>query len=110
MAINIGRREFIGALGSAVGGWSLAARARQPAMPVIGYLSSVSPGPFAPNLAAFRRGLGQTGFARGPDISQSSLSIDSGCLPRVIGLTASAAAVDPSAPSAPGRGSAAKTL
>lgn len=62
------RREFIAGLGGAAI-WPLAARAQQRAAPVIGFLSSVSPGPYAQNLAAFRRGLRQTGFVEGQNVT-----------------------------------------
>jgi putative ABC transport system substrate-binding protein len=65
MAIHIRRRELIVTLGSAAAAWPLATSAQQPAIPVIGFLSSVSPGPFAQNLAAFRQGLKETGYVEG---------------------------------------------
>jgi ABC-type uncharacterized transport system substrate-binding protein len=55
------RREFIAGLGGAAA-WPLAVRAQQPTMPVIGVLSSTSPGPTAHLLAAFQQGLKETGY------------------------------------------------
>ena len=63
------RRDFISLLCSAATAWPLGAHAQQSAMPVIGFLSGVSPGPFAQRLAAFRQGLNETGFIEGRNVA-----------------------------------------
>jgi putative ABC transport system substrate-binding protein len=65
------RREFIAGLGSTAAAWPLAARAqqRQPAMPVIGYLSSRSSESDVAMLVAFRRGLAEIGYVEGRNLA-----------------------------------------
>ena len=59
------RREFIALLGGAAT-WPPAARAQQPAMPMIGFLHPGSPEANAKYVAGFRKGLGEIGLCRGP--------------------------------------------
>jgi putative ABC transport system substrate-binding protein len=69
MAIYIGRREFISALGSGLIAWPLAARAQRPTMPVIGFLNARSPDDTRHLVAALRRGLNEGGFVEGHNMT-----------------------------------------
>jgi putative tryptophan/tyrosine transport system substrate-binding protein len=61
------RRELITLIGGAAVAWPLAAQAQQPAVPVVGFLNSASPGPYPP-LSAFLKGLNERGFVEGRDV------------------------------------------
>ena len=69
MASHIGRRKFLAAVGGAAAAWPFAARAQQPALPVVGFLNTLGQND-RPNLpAAFRRGLGETGYVDGRNVA-----------------------------------------
>jgi ABC-type uncharacterized transport system substrate-binding protein len=63
------RRDLIASLAVTAAAWPRAAGAQQKAMPVIGFLSGVSPGPYAPFVAAFREGLSETGYVEGQNLT-----------------------------------------
>jgi putative ABC transport system substrate-binding protein len=69
MAIDIGRRQFIAALGGVGLAWPLAARGQQSGMPVVGYLEAGLPEAMAHRLAAFRKGLSETGYVEGQNVA-----------------------------------------
>ena len=65
---RLNRRNLIALLGGALA-WPLSASAQEPALPVIGFLNSASPGPFAPLLDAFRTGLNEGGYVEGRNVA-----------------------------------------
>src|SRR5262249_49612917 len=69
MAVRVGRREWWVALGGAGAAWPVAARAQQPALPVIGFLGAGSVDTWVLYVAAFRKGLNETGFVEGQNVA-----------------------------------------
>ena len=63
------RRDFLKVFAAMAPGWPLLARAQQPAMPVIGFLSPTSPDPNVDRLRAFRQGLKDTGYIEGENVA-----------------------------------------
>src|SRR6478752_1797151 len=63
------RREFIKAVVLSLTAWPLAARAQQPAMPVVGFIGITTPEDYAFRLAAFREGLRDAGFIEGQNVN-----------------------------------------
>jgi putative ABC transport system substrate-binding protein len=63
------RREFITLLGGATAAWPLAARAQQPAIRVIALVNPGTPESFAPRVVAFRKGLNETGYIEGQNLT-----------------------------------------
>jgi ABC-type uncharacterized transport system substrate-binding protein len=68
MAIHIRRREFVATLGGAAAVWPLAARAQRP-MPVVGFIRDGSVDANARNMAAFRKGLNESGTVEGQNVT-----------------------------------------
>jgi putative ABC transport system substrate-binding protein len=69
MASGIGKWKFIAAFGGAAVAWPLAARAQQPALPVVGFLCSASAESFPDYLKAIREGLSESGFIEGRNVA-----------------------------------------
>ena len=62
------RRNFMTVLAGAAA-YPLLAGAQQKALPVVGFLNSTPPGPFAPQVAAFHQGLSETGYVEGQNLT-----------------------------------------
>src|SRR5262249_16379472 len=69
MTVTIGRRELLAAVGGVAAAWPLAARGQQPSIPVIGFVNAGSRKGYARPLAAFVKGLGETGYVEGHNVA-----------------------------------------
>ena len=63
------RRDFLRIVGNTAVAWPLTARAQQPSMPVVGFLSTASPTRWVDRLREFHRGLGETGYTEGKNVA-----------------------------------------
>jgi hypothetical protein len=82
----IRRREFITLLSGAAAAWPLVARAQQPAKPLVGVLSIGSPESNAMQLASFRNGLSEQGYAEGQNAVIESRFAETGQYDRLVSL------------------------